>query len=232
MAVTRAQTPARSHRRRVLAALLVGLVLLGVIVVKLTEAPAGDRPAIERFSPEEMASLEQRAWQAYYERRWPTLFQSLFTITRDQFGVPLWRVPYATYLATRAQVVWARQGDADGLAEDYMRRFYAGVKGSSGGGYDPARAAALEVRWWAVHRNRDSYPDNRALADALAELYAEVYQIPADAARPAGQHRAEAMDISDRWVREGKDPNSPLLAEFRAELLASYQSLKAALSSS
>ena len=34
---------------------------------------------------------------------------------------------------------------------------------------------------------------------------------------PVGGAWAEAMDLSDRWIREGKDPDSPLLLERIAE---------------
>jgi hypothetical protein len=91
------------------------------------------------------------------------------------------------------------------------------------------RAAALEINWWAVHRNRDQYPDSSALAQALADLYAEVYRLPAEAALPAGEHRARAMDLSDQWIREGKAHDSPLLGQVRDELVQSYQALHDAL---
>jgi hypothetical protein len=189
------------------------------------------RPSpIERLVPEVLADREQRAWQAYYERRWARLAGLLFQITRDQFGLPIWQVPYAAYLATRAQAIFARRGSAGGSAEAYMRRFYRLVRRSSGGRYDPRRAAAAELRWWIVHRKRAEFPDTAALVDVLAQLYVELYGIGEAAARPPAHHRAEAMELSDRWVRDGLDPKSPLLRQVRDELLLSYRALRAALS--
>jgi hypothetical protein len=188
------------------------------------------RPAIERLVPDVLADREQRSWQAYYERRWAGLAWLLFQVTRDQFGVPIWQVPWAAYLATRAQAVFARRGAADGRAEAYMRRFYALVCRSSGGRYHPGRAAAAELRWWVVHRRRSDHPDTTALVDALCNLYAELYGISAVAARPSAHHRAEAMELSDRWVRDGRDPRSPLLGQVRDELFRSYTALRATLS--
>jgi len=37
------------------------------------------------------------------------------------------------------------------------------------------------------------------------------------------------MDISDRWVNEGREPGSPLIAAERAELVRCYASLLAAV---
>jgi hypothetical protein len=110
-----------------------------------------------------------------------------------------------------------------------MRQFYALVKEPSGGTYDPTRAAELELNWWVIHRNRAQYPDTTALADALAALYAEVYSLAPAAGLPAGEHRALAMDVSDRWITEGKDPRSPLLATVRDELVLSYRALAEAI---
>jgi hypothetical protein len=47
--------------------------------------------------------------------------------------------------------------------------------------------------------------------------------------RQAAALRAEAMDVSDRWVNAGCDPEDPMLAEERALLVRSYASLLAAV---
>ena len=47
--------------------------------------------------------------------------------------------------------------------------------------------------------------------------------------RDAAALRAEAMDVSDRWVEAGCDPDSPMLGEERALLVRSYASLLAAV---
>jgi hypothetical protein len=153
----------------------------------------------------------------------------MLRMTRSAFGLSLHQAVYAAYLNTDAQIIWARQGAQDGLAEARMRQFYEYVKEPTGGRYDVDRAAKLEVNWWAVHRNRNQYPDHSALAQALADTYAEVYQMPADNLLAAGEARAAAMDLSDQWNREGKDPNSPLLGQIADLLVQSYRSLSEAV---
>jgi hypothetical protein len=65
--------------------------------------------------------------------------------------------------------------------------------------------------------------------DALTNLYAFVYGVePADV-RMAARLRADAMDVSDRWVAEGCDMSSPLIAEERSLLVRSYAALLAAV---
>jgi hypothetical protein len=220
-------------KRRVVVLIAAALLLVAssVAVRAATTAPArvGDVPALESFDPARVGSVEQEAWAAYYYREWARLLQLMLQMIQGQFGLSPAQSLEAAYFATQAQVVWADRGAAGGEAEDLMRQFYALVREPAGGRYDVDRAAALEVNWWAVHRNRAQYPDSAALARALAELYAEVYRLPVEAALPAGEHRARAMDLSDQWIREGKVRDSGLLAMVRSELVDGYQALQDAL---
>jgi hypothetical protein len=226
-------TRGRGSFRRVLigiplAALALVVLLRGGYSVATAPTIAPGASALRGFDPEAIGRLEQRAWANYYYRDWPRLFDDLLRMSREQFGLSLPQALYASYVATQAQVVWARQGQQDGLAEEYMRRFYELVREPAGGRYDPRRAAELEVRWWAVHRQREQYPDRSALARALAETYAELYQTPVERLLAAGDARAEAMDLSDRWIREGKLRDSPLLDRIAERLVVSYRALAAA----
>ena len=81
----------------------------------------------------------------------------------------------------------------------------------------------------ALARCRSPGSDDGPLVTALARLYAYLYNTDEAAVRPAAQHRARAMDISDRWVHGGREPGSPLIAEERDELIRSYAALLAAL---
>jgi hypothetical protein len=65
--------------------------------------------------------------------------------------------------------------------------------------------------------------DDRELVEALAALYSHVYSGPQEDVRVAAEQRAIAIVHSDRWVDEGCDPASPLIAEERAALTRSYQ---------
>ena len=64
---------------------------------------------------------------------------------------------------------------------------------------------------------------------ALRDLYAYSYGVDPGEVERAAELRAEAMDISDRWVEAGCDPDNPMLAEERALLVRSYASLLAAV---
>lgn len=225
----------RGRRRWRIAGTIVGAwlaaMVAGIVAYSIVTAPSSipGRSPLYAFDPEAVGRTEQQAWAAYYYRQWGRLFDLMVRMTRGSFGLSLPQAVYASYLNTQAQAVWARQGAQDGLAEAYMFTFYEYIREPVGGRYDSHRAAELEVNWWAVHRNRDQYPDHSALAQALADTYAEVYQLPAERMLPAGEARAAAMDLSDQWIREGKDPNSPLLGQIADLLVRSYRSLSEAV---
>jgi hypothetical protein len=112
-----------------------------------------------------------------------------------------------------------------------MTRFYGLLAASEGTAFDPVHAARLDVEWWRAHRDaQDGRPGGRdELVGALRDLYVHVYSAdPADVRR-AAELRAQAMDVSDRWVAAGRDPHDRLLADERALLVRSYAALLAAV---
>jgi hypothetical protein len=133
----------------------------------------------------------------------------------------------------RANQRWAPypDNDPDG-AREQMRRFYAlVVRATVELDIDPVRASELEVEWWRLHREHqhDEGTEERALVQALVDLYSYVYSADPEAMRPAARARVDAVDLSDRWVEAGCDLDDPLLAQERERLVASYTALRAAV---
>jgi hypothetical protein len=201
--------------------------------IRLPRRPAR-RPgasALWSFDPVKVGNLETDLWVTYYRRQWARFLVSSLRVVHGTFGMDWLRTCHGAWLVLRANQLWApNPGDPDG-ARRCMTRFYALLLLTHGAPADPARAARLEVDWWAAHREHqyDEGSDDGPLVTALARLYAYVYDTAEEAVRPAAQHRARAMDISDRWVGEGREPGSPLIATERAELVRCYASLLAAV---
>ena len=112
-----------------------------------------------------------------------------------------------------------------------MARFYRLLRASASLSFDPMRAAELEVEWWRAHRENQhgDHALGEALIVALRDLYAYTYGVAPEDVRLAAALRAQAMDVSDRWIEAGCDPRHPLLAEERALLVRSYAALLAAV---
>jgi hypothetical protein len=185
------------------------------------------------FDPNRVGRLETVTWVSYYRHEWLTFLRAAVLVTRHAFGLSWPETIHAAWLVLRANQLWAPQvdNDPDG-ARRAMERFYAMLKRKHDERYDPRVAATLEVDWWRIHREhqRDgSRLTEQSLIDALAKLYAYAYSVPEESVRLAAEQRALAMRLSDRWVREGCDRASPLVADERSALVRSYAALLAAV---
>jgi len=185
------------------------------------------------FDPRRVGGLEADAWVAYYRREWAAFLRSAIALTRHTFGLPWPSTLWGAWLVLRANQLWAPypENDREG-ARRTMERFYRLVARHYAEPLDPFRASELEVEWWRVHREHqrgDAADGEGPLVAALAALYSYVYDVPAAEVTVAAEQRALAMRYSDRWVREGCDRASPLLAQERAALVRSYAGLLAAV---
>ena len=183
---------------------------------------------MREFDPAQVAYAETYAWVAYYERDWPALTRLLASLTQNQFGLTEAQTAPATALATQAQLAFAPFPDNDvPQATRLQQDFYQYIKRvHPHEAFDPMRAGELDVRWWIIHRQLFAQPENQPLIDAIADLYVEVFRVPREQLMQAATHRAEAMQFSDRWVREGHAPDSPLIPQIEAALVKSYQALR------
>jgi hypothetical protein len=184
------------------------------------------------FDPRVVGQLETVAWVAYYRHEWLKLLRASIGLTRRVFGLSWPATLKGAWYVLRANQLWAPipDNDPDG-ARRTMERFYRLVKATHGERYDPVRAAALEVEWWRVHRahQHGEGDDESQLVAALSALYAYVYGVPEADVELAARSRAEAMDISDRWVAEGCRLDDPAIAAERAALVRSYAALLSAV---
>jgi hypothetical protein len=185
------------------------------------------------FDPRAVGTLECRAWETYYRRKWGAFLLASIGMIRAAFQMSWPRTVGGAWLVLRANQEWAPFPDNDpDAARALMTRFYRLVVASEGATFDPVRAAELEVEWWRAHREAQHDGDadaGEALIVALSDLYAYSYSADPAAVREAAALRAQAMDVSDRWVAAGSDPADPMLAQERALLVRSYAALLVAV---
>jgi hypothetical protein len=160
------------------------------------------RTDIRVFDPDEVARLETAMWRSYYDRRRLPLFGQLVSLLQGQFHLQPLRAVALAGLAARAAGVFQVGASHDDYrrALPYLERYYAAIRSVSEVPFDPRRAAGLELEWWIVHREVDDHPPGD-LEAALAELAAELYQVPAERLWTHAARRAEAMTIRDRTSR-------------------------------
>jgi len=185
------------------------------------------------FDPVRVGNRETDAWAAYYRREWRRFLTAAVGMVHAGFGMGPVGTLVGAWHVLRANKHWAPYPDNDpDAARESMGRFYALVASVGDLDLDPVRAARLEVEWWRLHREHQHDPEvpAEALVGSLVDLYSCVYDAPPDRVRDAARLRVEAMDLSDRWVAAGCELSDPLLATEREALVASYTSLRAAVS--
>jgi hypothetical protein len=184
------------------------------------------------FDAVEVGQRETDAWAAYYRHEWLAFLRASVGMVAAGFGMNRRDTLRGAWLVLRANQAWAPFPHNDPQrARALMQGFYTLVASTGDLDLEPGRAAALEVEWWRVHREHqhDGEVTTDQLVGALVDLYAYVYGAARELVRPAAEHRVEAMDLSDRWVRAGCRLDDPLLAAERRALVASYATLLAAV---
>jgi hypothetical protein len=199
----------------------------------MTRTNATTTSPMRSFDPHAVGTYECRAWETYYRRRWAAFLAASVGMVRSAFRMSWPKTILGAWLVLRANMKWAPFPDNDpDAARSLMRRFYELLAASERASFDPVRAAELEVEWWRAHRdNQHDAADGsaRELVIALRDLYAYTYGVDSADVEQAATLRAEAMDVSDRWVDDGCDPEAPALALERALLVRSYAALLAAV---
>lgn len=183
------------------ALLIIGALLAAWIAFDLYKPHKVD---IRDFDADEVARLDTAMWRSYYSRERVRLYGQLTELLEKQYKLRFWRRQLIAFYAAKATFVFK-----DGKTrEDYektlpdLKKFYAEIRDISTTDFDVERAARLELEWWIVHRQRNLYKEGD-LARALAELAAEIYQMPVENFIEHGRLRAEAMEIRDRQAEAG-----------------------------
>jgi len=189
--------PQSTRRRRPIRTTILVLiaVLVGYSAIDLL-APRTTR--MRSFNPDEVARLETAMWRSYYDKKELRLYNQMTELLRSQYNLPFVRSNAVAYQAARAAFVFKGGHNRQEYerALPYLINFYTSIRKVSDIPFDIDGAAKLELEWWIVHRERDKHQPGD-LARSLADLSAELYQMPAERFSEHATLRAEAMTIRD-----------------------------------
>lgn len=194
--------PPKPRRRILFKAVLV--VFLAAACWVLYDLYSPRKAHLKEFDPDEVARLETAMWRSYYERQRLRLFRELSELLRTQYNMPLIRSNRVAYYAANSAFVFKKgkqRADYEKALPELLK-FYQEIRGMSDLPFDVDRAARLELEWWIIHRERARHPPGD-LDRALAELQAEIYQVPLERVMEHGRLRAEAMTIRDTKAEAG-----------------------------
>lgn len=183
---------------------LVLAVLTIVLVWAVFNLYAPRQSKMREFDPNEVARIETAMWRSYYDKERLALFTQLAELMRSQYRMTLLRSNEAAYQAAKAAFVFkeGKQRADYEKALPNLRNFYRDIRAQSDIAFDVERAAKLELEWWIIHRQRAQHQPGD-LDRSLAELQAELFQLPVDRFTEHARLRAEAMTIRDNKAEAG-----------------------------
>jgi len=202
----------------------VAVAMLAAFVAALALTPPRGSRSLRQFSPERLADLETRMWQAYYAKERLRLFALLVATLREQYRYS-WAVATveAFHLARAASTFAELRGDYERVLPD-LEAAYRRTRSWSGGAFDPRAVARAELAWWVARR----VPGQNApeqVGRLIAEEYALLYETAVPRVEQAALLRAQAAALRDAQAQ------SPDWNRIAGLLLASYRELRLALAS-
>lgn len=183
---------------------LVLAVLVAVLAWAVYDLYTPRQSKLREFDPNEVARIETAMWRSYYDKERLALFTQLAELMRSQYRMTLLRSNEAAYQAAKAAFVFkeGKQRTDYEKALPNLRNFYGDIRAQSDTPFDVERAAKLELEWWIIHRQRAQHKPGD-LDRSLAELQAELFQLPVDRFTEHARLRAEAMTIRDEKAEAG-----------------------------
>ena len=178
------------------------------------------------FDPRKVAYYETQNYIDYYLRRWPALAYISVSLTKELFDLSWGQAAYAASLVARAEFAFAPKKHDLTVVEKYIRRFYEFIRKIHRESFDLDEVTRWEFKWWVVHRELFGLENNQPVAEALTNVYAALFQVEPERVREAAFYRAQAILYSDLWVLEGRELDSPRLAQEEEAFFKSYSALR------
>jgi hypothetical protein len=170
-------------------------------------APEVTMSARFQFDPDQVAYCEVAGWKAYYDHDWLKLLRLIVGLCQSQFRIPFPVSVLAACYTVRASVVWVPKVHDPGRIRWNLDRFYRIARRYSGLAFAPARAGALELAYWDIHRRLSGQPDKSEFVQIMTDLHAELFSLTPEQARESAERRVEANNILDTITsKQSADP--------------------------
>ena len=150
------------------------------------------------FNPDQVAYVEAVGWRAYYDRKWLKMLSLIMKLNQEQFHIPFPISLLAAYHTISASISWVPVNHDDKKVLKSLEKFYRLACRYSGLTFDPTRVAALEFKYFDVHRRLVGQTDKSELIETLTELHSAIFGLSIEQVRESAEYRAKAADRVDR----------------------------------
>lgn len=179
------------------------------------------------MNPERVAYFEAAGWRAYYDRKWLQMIRLLVALNQEQFRIPFPMSLLAAYYTARASAAWVPVDHDERKVLNYLRKFYAVARRYSGLQFDARRVAALELRYFEVHRRLSGQPEKEEFLQALIDLHCAIFSLTPEQARESAQWRLQAATTVDRITSHTSDDVEEDWVRLEEDLRRCYRSIQA-----
>ena len=178
------------------------------------------------MNPERVAYFEAAGWRAYYDRRWLKMLRLIVELCQEQFRIPFPMSLLAGYYTARASAAWAPVDHDERKVLNYLRKFYGVARRYSGLHFDARRVAALELRYFEVHRRLSGQPEKEEFWQSLVDLHCALFSLTPEQARESAQWRMQAAVTVDRITSGTSDDIEGDWVKLEEDLRRCYRSVQ------
>lgn len=178
------------------------------------------------MNPERVAYFEAAGWRAYYDRRWFKMVRLIVVLCQEQFRIPFPMSLLAAYYTARASAAWVPVDHDERKVLNYLRKFYGIARQFSGLQFDARRVAALELRYFEVHRLLSGQPEKEEFLQSLIDLHSAIFGLTPAQARESAQWRLQAATTVDRITSKSSTDIEGDWAKLEEDLRRCYRSIE------
>lgn len=179
-----------------------------------------------QFNPDRVAYFEAAGWRAYYDRNWLKLLRLIVVLAQEEFHIPFPMSLLAAYYTTQASVAWVPADQDERKVQGYLEKFYRLAARYSGLTFDPVRVAALELRYFDVHRRLVGASDKGEFIQTLIQLHSALFGLTPGQAHPSAEWRVLAADIVDLITSKASTDIAADWAKLEDYLRQCYRSIQ------
>ena len=151
-----------------------------------------------QFNPDRVAHFEATGWRAYYDRKWLKMLQLIVALCQEQFHIPFPMSLLAAYYTTRASAAWVPVDHDEQKVLAFLEKFYRVARRYSSLKFDPVRVAALELRYFDIHRRLVGKTDRSEFIQVLVDLHSAIFGLKPEQVRESAEWRVMAADTVGR----------------------------------
>jgi len=147
-------------------------------------------------------------------------------LCQEQFQIPFPMSLFAAYYTARASAAWVPVDHDERKVLNYLRKFYRVARRYSGLQFDARRVAALELRYFEVHRRLSGHPEKEEFLQALVDLHCALFGLTPEQASESAQWRLQATTTVDRITSRTSDDVEGDWAKLEENLRRCYRSIQ------